>query len=309
MSSHVRTISANDFEKALHTRIPATTRRDIEAADLRYEDLTKKERDDYVREVVELLIQDDITFAGNHRLPDWERGWSENLERLKHGATVESLLPLYHGKHKYVHWEQEVVRPITPYFDYVIHKILLDWGIQEYLHDVAALYEFGCGPAYHLLRFRKYLPHAHLVGLDWTKASQEIISEISTLGLDKDIEGRRFDFFNPDFSLDFRPNSGLLTVAALEQTGDRFGEFVNFILRKKPRICVHFEPVEELLDENNLIDKLSILYFRKRKYLRGFLTHLRNLESEGRIKILKAQRTYTGSQYIEGHSLVVWTPL
>ena len=47
----------------------------------------------------------------------------------------------------------------------------------------------------------------------------------------------------------------------------------------------------------------------KRRYLSGFLPYLENLEQQGRLEIIKKQRIYYGSFFIEGHSLVVWRPL
>jgi hypothetical protein len=69
------------------------------------------------------------------------------------------------------------------------------------------------------------------------------------------------------------------------------------------------EPIAELLDETKLIDNLSIKYFRKRNYLHEYLTHLEWLESIGKIKIIDKRRIYSGSYFIEGHSLVVWKPI
>ena len=78
---------------------------------------------------------------------------------------------------------------------------------------------------------------------------------------------------------------------------------------KKPDYCIHVEPIEELLDENNLLDWLLIQYFNKRKYLKGFLNHLHVLEKNSNVEILKAQRSYIGSLFIDGYSIVVWKPL
>jgi len=63
------------------------------------------------------------------------------------------------------------------------------------------------------------------------------------------------------------------------------------------------------MDPDNLIDRLSVLYCRKRNYLAGYLSRLRQLQAEGKVRILREQRTYTGSFFIEGHSLIVWSPL
>ena len=306
-------ITADEMEEVLQTPLSPALRKECEEASLRYEEISDKERDDYVREVIDVLFKNsmdkDIKPAGEYRLQEWEQGWNENLQALKNGKNVSDLIPRYHGKHKLVHWRQRMVRPLIPNFDYKIHCLIVDWAIETFLRDVNAIFEFGCGPAYHLLRARNFNPKARLIGLDWTKTSQQIIREIIEKGLEKNIEGRNFNFYKPDYSLEVSPNSGFLTVAALEQVGSNFEDFLQFVLKKKPAVCVHLEPIDEVLDQTHLIDRLSTLYFRKRNYLAGFLPRLKKLQADGKIEILKEQRTYTGSYFIEGHSLIVWRPL
>ncbi len=260
----------------------------------RYEELTTEERDAYIVEVVDLLLHGDLPTAGEHRLPEWEAGW---VEALEDGQFV----PRYHGKHELLRWRQRIIRSLVPNLDYQILCEIVDWVVATYLGYQDAIFDFGCGTADHLERIRRYTC-MHLVGLDWAQASQDIISEI------KGVEGRNFNFYEPDYTLDFPPNSGVLTVAALEQVGERFEPFLQFLLEKRPAICVHVEPIDELMDPDNLIDMLSVWYCHKRNYLRGFLTRLRQLQDEGKVDIHLEQRTYTGSYYIEGHSLVVWSP-
>lgn len=302
-------ISVPEIEEVLQTSLSPALREQCLNADLRYEELTDEERDSYILEVVEVLASNDLPVVGEHRLAEWEEGWEENLEAYKRRHDLESLIPGYHGKHRLLHWKQRIIRPLVPYFDYRIHCLIVDWAIETYLCHVNAIYEFGCGPAYHLLRARRYNPKARLVGLDWAKASQSIISEIVASGIETNLEGRNLNFYEPDYSLDFALNSGILTVASLEQSGKRFRPFLQFLLEKKPAVCVHLEPIDELMDQGHLIDRLSVLYCRKRNYLNGFLTRLRQLQDQGKVKIHREQRTYTGSFFIEGHSLVVWSPL
>jgi len=302
-------ISAQEIEEVLQTTLSPALREQCLNADLRYEELTDEERDTYILEVVEVLVRNNLPVAGEHRLSEWEKGWAENLEAFKRTKDLESLAPRYHGKHRLLRWKQRIIRPLVPFFDYRIHCLIVDWAVETYLCHVNALYEFGCGPAYHLLRARRYNPKARLVGLDWAKSSQIIISEIVASGVETNLEGRNFNLYEPDYSLDFAPNSGILTVAALEQLGERFEPFLQFLLQKKPAICVHLEPVNELMDQKYLIDRLSVLYCHKRNYLNGFLTRLRELQEQGKVKIHREQRTYTGSFFIEGHSLVIWSPV
>jgi hypothetical protein len=194
--------------------------------------------------------------------------------------------------------------PLVDNFDYKIHICLVDAVLQHYLQNVENIFEFGCGPAYHLIRLNEFNKNVKLNGCDWTISSQNIINEINSL-LDLNINGINFNFFKPDYNIDIPKNSGIYTIAALEQIGENFKEFVDFLLFKNPEICIHMEPIDELLD-NNLIDTLSKKYFRKRNYLKGFLPYLEKLETENKIEIITKQRTYSGSYFIEGHSLIVW---
>jgi len=302
-------ISALELEEVLHTTFSSALREKCGKANLQYEELSDTARDEYVLEVARELVTGDLVTAGEHRLADWELGWEENCEAWKRSNDLESLIPRYHGKYTLLHWKQNVIRPLVPYFDYYVHCVIVDWVVEKYLSQVNAIYEFGCGPAYHLLRARQYNSKARLIGLDWAKSSQSIITEIVKSGEEANLEGYNFDFYCPDYSLDMYPNSGVLTVAALEQVGNRFEDFLQFLVKKRPKVCVHLEPIDELMDPDHLIDQLSVMYCRKRNYLNGFLTRLRQLQELGVVKIHNAQRTYTGSFFIEGHSLVVWSPV
>jgi hypothetical protein len=128
-------------------------------------------------------------------------------------------------------------------------------------------------------------------------------------GVDSDIHAHRFDYFNPDESFHLQPQSVVFTVASLEQVGSRWDKLIEYLLSNSPKLCIHIEPISELLDPNKLNDYLSIEYFKKRNYLDGFLNGLRKLEIDGKVKIHRAQRTHIGSLFIEGYSVVIWEPI
>jgi hypothetical protein len=198
--------------------------------------------------------------------------------------------------------------PLVDGFDYKIHICLVDSIVKHYLKDYKNIFELGCGPAYHLVRLSESFKDKNFFGTDWATSSQEIIKEINKIK-NCDITPINLDFFNPDNGINVPENSAVYTVASLEQIGENFKELINFLLEKKPEICVHLEPIDELLNQNILMDNLTIKYFRKRNYLKNFLPYLEQLEKENKIKIIKKQRTDSGSYFIEGHSLIVWKPL
>jgi hypothetical protein len=277
--------------------------------DLQYTILSEAERDECIRQIIESLLGEKLEVVGSHRHERWEKGWSENLDLLKKGGK-DALIPRYFEKDQIARWKQQFIKPTKPGFDYGALTIILEWLFEKYMSDAKTIYEFGCGTGHHLPQLQDINPKAKLFGLDWVESSQKIIAEMVAKGILHNAEGRKFDFFNPDGSLVLEPESIVYTVAALEQVGERHTAFVDYLLKNKPALCVHVEPIAEVLDPANLPDYLSIEYFRRRNYLWGFLTRLRQLEKEKKIKIHAAQRTYLGgNMYVDHYSVIVWEPL
>lgn len=298
-------ITVQDIEQVVGFEVSDNCKALINKFDLTYRELTKQERDDVILNIINVL-HDDIEYVGKHRLEKWENGWYENLELLKQEKNVDSLVPKYFNKYDVARWKGDLVKCETEYFDYKLHIILVDAILHRFVDtDYSNLYEFGCGPAYHLLRFGNFNPEANLIGLDWTKASQDIIKEINELGINNKITGHHFDYFHPDYDIDIAPNSAIFTCASLEQIGDNYKGFIDYLLAKQPELCIHFEPEADILNKNSLVDKLSIMYFNKRKYLNGLLSYLHQLQDEGKIEVY-SQRLWGGSYFIEGYPAIIW---
>ena len=286
----------NDFKEILEPNISPYVKNRITKYSFVHEELNKK---DYLMclEKIQAVLNDDITQAGEERQQQWDDGWRENL-------TSNSLLPGYFGKYDIVRWKQWFVSPISKNYEVNMLHLIVDWLADKYMRDASRICEFGCGTGHNLQHVRMVNPKATLIGLDWAKSSQEIITKYAN-NYDSNLFAKQFNFFDPDYDFD---NIGdvVYTVAALEQVGENFVEFLYYLLYNKPKLCIHIEPIGELLDDKYVIDRLSLEYFKKRNYLSGFLTSLRDLEDLGMIEIIREQRTYVGSLFIEGYSVVVW---
>lgn len=314
MSSEEKTLTPLDFEEAFGDKLNDRIKQKIQEYGLKYTELTDDERSERIRLIEEAIANPNLGKSGNHRAEDWEEGWSENLEDLEAGVDpAEALVPRYMSAKKgkvrdTVRLNGRFIKPITPEFEYNVLKILLEWVFEKYMKDAPSVYEFGAGTGHHLLQLREINPSAKLYGLDWAEASQEIIKILGEKGTLENVEGHRFDFFSPDDDFEIDPDGIVYTVAALEQVGENHRKFIDYLIEKKPRLCVHLEPVAELMDESKEIDRLAVKYMEKRNYLSGFLTYLRELEKEGKVKIHEAKRTNVGFLFMEGYSLVVWSP-
>jgi hypothetical protein len=302
----MKKITVNDIESITNFEISDECKKMIDDFNLEYQELNQQERDEIILGIINHL-NIKLEAAGKHRLEQWEKGWYENFELLKEGNSVNDLVPKYFGKSNIARWKGDFIKSDIKNFDYKQLLILMDAYLHQYVgNNYDNLFEFGCGPAYHLLRFGNFNRNINLMGLDWTKASQNIIKEINSLEINTKIKGHNFDFFNPDYNLEIPENSAIFTCSALEQIGENYKEFVNFLLAKKPDLCINFEPCSELLDENSLVDKLCILYSEKRNYLKGYLSYLEQLEQEGKIEIILKKRLFGGGIYLEGYPVIIW---
>jgi hypothetical protein len=276
--------------------------------------LSDNQRNDLLDHIESLILSGEFKVSGPHRKPDWEAGWGENLANLASAARTDvasEILPKYFGKSNFLRiGGAHVSSPSSDKLESELLSVLVDSLVLFLKQTYAAesLYEFGCGTGHHLVRLRRIMPEAKLVGLDWAESSQKILAEISRRMGDPLLVGENFDFFAPNSNLVVNDKSIFLTVASLEQVGHSFGPFLDFVLKAKPSVVVHVEPIEELLGHSRE-EELSKLYFKKRGYLTGYLSALQKLEAEGQLRIAAAERTGLGSLFIEGYSVIVWEPV
>ena len=221
---------------------------------------------------------------------------------------MESLVPRFFRPDQVVRLNKQFVMPHDSACEIHFFSIFREWLFRRYFRDVQAVHEFGCGSGYNLAMLAKIYPQMDIVGLDWAQSAVDLVQMIGRQHK-LNLSGRRFDFFQPDESLQFAPGTAVLTMCALEQVGDRFEEFLQFLLSRSPVLCVQHEPIYELYDPTSLVDYLAMRYHARRGYLNGYLTRLRQLEAEQKIEILKVHRLQFGSLYHESYSYVVWRPL
>jgi hypothetical protein len=290
-------IDTTEFEKGINAKLDTRTYQKLRNCALSYEILSKTEYDKWLITIYNELINlydHPESCAGPHRRFVWENGWENSIDS---GNNI----PGYFGKYPVVRWMRELIQPQNINFEYDIFTILQYWLFGRYMSTAKSIYEFGCGTGHNLPRVREINPTAIIYGLDWAESACELV-------IKNGFKSHKFDMFQPDdFILD--QNSVVYTVASMEQLGDNFMKFVAYLLQQKPALVLHIEPIIELLDPTNLLDYFSIQYCLFRNYLNGYLPYLKHLESKGKIEILQVQRTYIGSLFIDGYSVIVWRPL
>jgi len=303
----INKICEKDLENSLGEELSVFLKEKIKDFDLSYMELDKEENNDVILEILKYLYKNtgEVTRAGQHRIGDWEKGWSENSEGFLKHRKHNFLIPKYFGKYPYIRWNKKIIKPCNKDMEYNLVSLLQYWIFEKFIKNCANIYEFGCGTGHNLLRVNEVNPEANVFGLDWATSSQQSIENINKV-FNTDFKCNEFDFFNPNYGLSLEKDSGVYTFAALEQIGDKYEDFINFLLENNPKICFHIEPISEYLDDTNLYDFLSKKYFEKRNYLKNFKNYMHKLEKEKKINIIFEKESFIGSMYINGYSIIAW---
>jgi len=280
----------------------------IATFDFRYRKFEGEERDQLILQVLTHINSEELTVAGQKRQSDWQIGWNENLQEfIDSGYDVGKLVPKYFKKNVPVRLNRDYVMPVNENFVLDVTKIFRSWLFQKYFENTESIYEFGCGSAFHLAFLSSLYPKKKLFGFDWVEPSQEIVRLLAQ-HYGWSIQGGKFDFFHPDEDLKIESNSAVFTFGALEQIGKNHGPFLDFLLKNCPELCINIEGLSELYEEDNLLDYLALKYHKRRQYLDGYLTRLRELEKEAKIEIIKVHHQFFGNLFDDPHSYVIWKP-
>ena len=144
--STVMSLTVNDFEGALGEKLSPYVVEQISRYSFQYADFSSEEKEGFLIKIVETLLNPNLQQSGEHRLDQWESGWSENLELfLQNPENVDLIIPKYFNKYGAVRWCGNFIRPVSEKFEYHSLAIIQDWLFDKYLRDVSSIYEFGCG--------------------------------------------------------------------------------------------------------------------------------------------------------------------
>jgi hypothetical protein len=238
----------------------------------------------------------------------WQAGWQENWTDFEQGGyATESLLPRYIRPGHVLRLNQKYVVAASDCFERDFRAVFTHWLYETYFSSCDTVYEFGCGTGYNLLPLLEMYPEKRIYGSDFVPSSVAIINKLGQMYAGR-VGGFLCDLTAPNEDLHLRPGSLVFTFGALEQLAGRFQAFLDLLLREKPELCVFVEPLYELYDSHDPVDRLAMELHERRGYTRDLLPCLQDLDRSGKIKVGKARRLFFGSTYMEVYSYIVWRP-
>lgn len=307
----MKNLNVSDFAlffKCNEVDLPKETIALIEKHDWSYTEINGREQNNLIEAAFERVINKGFSKVQDHDSSRWEKGWGENLEDFKRtNLNFSSLIPKYIRPKMPIRLNGKFVKPSDDNFEHNWYLVMRDWFFRTQLTNFDYIYEFGCGSGHNVAELALMYPEKLIYGFDWVQPSVDIVDNMKNQ-LNLNVEGGIFNFFKPDYSLEIRPNSAVITMGALEQTGHEFKDFFDFLLEKNPSACFHLEPIYEFYDDAILFDFLAVRAHEEKNFWRGAIPFLKGLESRGKLEITKSHRVNFGSFALEGYSQIFWKP-
>jgi hypothetical protein len=298
-----------EFFNCTSADLPKETLTIINRCNWEYQEIEGCELNGLIESAFERVVNKGFTQVKNHDSSRWEKGWGENLEEFKKSNhNFNSLMPKYIRPDMPIRLNGKFIKTFDKNFEHNWYSVLRDWFFRTELKDFDCIYEFGSGSGHNIAELAKIYPNKKIYGFDWVQPSVDIILDMRDK-LNLNVDGSIFNFFMPDFNLEIKPNSAIITMGALEQTGNEYKDFFDFLMQKKPAACFHFEPIYEHYNKNILFDYLAARAHEEKNFWKGAIPFLKDLESNKKVKINKSRRISFGSLALEGYSQLFWKPL
>ena len=268
---------------------------------IQYDELNSEQYKEYYELCLEML---------NKKLEvDWQDDWFSVLQNLRtNDDNVKSIIrPKWFRESAFVNIQNCLSLTETSYVDWEYQLITRQMLFYTHLKDIENICEFGSGSGTNFYLINEILQNKNFILSDISVTSLKIIEELKRKLNRNNLTYSNIDI-EQDIDLQLPDNTAVITTSVLEQIGDNYKNFINFILKEKPQIVINVEPIVELLDSKNGFDNVMNLYCEKRKYLAGYLTELEKLEKQKKIKIIMKKRTMVSGTFIE-NSVLIWKVL
>ncbi len=309
----IKKLSVEDFADLFGVQVDTFStelKNKIKSLNFNYELPTTEKTNEIVLDILKKIENDKQIIGAEDRTAVWFKGWDENLQMYKNNNySDKSLTPKFVRTGNPVRLRQEYVLPEDDNFELNFIEVYRHWFIENYFKSFDNIYEFGCGTGFNLLSVNNIFPEKNLYGSDFVQSSVDLVNEIAKRKKIS-LQGELFNMLEPNYDYEIIKNSGVFTFGALEQLASKTDKMLEYLIEKKPKLCIHTEPAIELYDDqNNLSDFLAYKFQNNRGYTSGLIKKLESLEQKGSIKILKVKRLFFGSLFMEGYNLIVWQPI
>jgi len=105
------------------------------------------------------------------------------------------------------------------------------------------------------------------------------------------------------------PDSIIFTSYAMHYVPKFSKGIIDYFLKLKPKIVIHFEPLYETLESDSIHSLLCKEYIKQNDYTTNLYSRILRAQDEGKIKVLELSKNVIGQNPLLPISVIVWKPL
>ena len=170
--------------------------------------------------------------------------------------------------------------------------------------EISSIVELGAGYGSKIFHLADNLKiNLNFFAGELTKNGRDIMKTISSK---KKVKIFKYNLFDKYLKKIIPENSIVFTSYSLHYLPKLKKNFYLYFKKIKPNLVVHFEPVYETHKSNNLHGRLCRNYIHQNDYCKNFLTVIKKLDNENKIKILYFKKNIFGSNPLLPISIIVW---
>ncbi|MGY3802538.1 hypothetical protein ACWNT8_00505 [Pigmentibacter ruber] len=238
--------------------------------------------------------------CGSHRYDDWNNGWS-GIGVYNNHETFKNI-PYYFKKNTHIRIIDEVYKDLIGFSELYLLRAMQRIAFEKVLSKTnpQSIIEYGCGTGHNIQYVKSFTEGLNYYGADWTENACKSLVKNNIINENQVFQ---VDFFRKESYQSPKEPFLAYTNASLEQTGNNYKEFINYLFKND--LCiggVHIEPMRELLDLSNPLNKNSFDYAEKRGYLSNFSEYIKN----NSVEIIECCDKGIGSKYISGYQILTW---
>lgn len=231
-----------------------------------------------------------------------ERRWDDckSLEDYVLSTETRPITALVEGRLSRI--------PTRDYYAYRTKKLVET--LERFASDTEALVEIGSGAGRNLFALAQSGRWPRMLGLELSPTGREVTRLVAGRFALASINTEHIDLLNPS-SEGFANLRGatVFSFYCLEQLPAHTYEVLSNLLYAGVRRVIHIEPTLELFKYSSLKDLATISYIWRQDYQRTIVGVARQLEREGRVRVLATERLNFAPSCRNDPTLLVWEPL
>ena len=297
-----------DFEKFFKLKKNEILNLSPQFDSLNYDVVKGEKKNRLINDIIKIIfITKKFRVVNKNSVNVWNKGWREIYEKIKNKKFTEDLLkPQYFSLHPIMRYNDMYIQS-SKYFSYQMDQLIRKLVLYKFIKKTKKIIELGSGTGNNQLLINKIFPNIEQVASDWSDSSISI-NKLLAKKINKKIITVKFNMVDLRGwnKFDITKDTLLLTTHSLEQISDNSYGLLKKILNSKIRRIINIEPIIENYNQDNLLDFLAISFHKKKNYLVNWLTNLRKLEQEKKIRFIFNKRFKFGDKFHEAYSIIVW---